>query len=88
MSQWLMYNVKIKHGKIKNWPDPAAVPSKVRMYLSNKAVNLPFSMGSVNKMFSFVDDAKMKSNELVANPELEVANRLVYTMPVLQKIRV
>ncbi len=41
------------------------------MYLSNKAVNLPFSMGSVNKMFSFVDDAKMKSNELVANPELE-----------------
>ena len=36
-------------------------------------------------MFSFVDDAKMKSNELVANPELEVANRLVYTMPVLQK---
>ncbi|MDG0962290.1 CocE/NonD family hydrolase C-terminal non-catalytic domain-containing protein, partial [Bacillus paranthracis] len=71
--------------KIKNWPDPAAVPSKIRMYLSNKAVNLPFSMGSVNKVFSFVDDAKMKSNELVANPELEVANRLVYTMPVLQK---
>lgn len=71
--------------KIKNWPDPSAVPSKVRMYLSNKAVNLPLSMGSVNKMFSFVDDAKMKSNELVANPELEVANRLVYTMPVLQK---
>ena len=27
----------------------------------------------------------MKSNQLVANPELEVANRLVYTMPVLQK---
>lgn len=61
------------------------MPSKIRMYLSNKAVNLPFSMGSVNKVFSFVDDAKMKSNELVANPELEVANRLVYTMPVLQK---
>ena len=61
------------------------MPSKVRMYLSNKAVNLPLSMGSVNKMFSFVDDAKMKSNQLVANPELEVANRLVYTMPVLQK---
>ena len=45
-------------------------------------------MGAVNKVFSFEDDAKMKSNELVANPELEVANRLVYTMPVLQKIRV
>ncbi|HDV4607662.1 TPA: Xaa-Pro dipeptidyl-peptidase [Bacillus anthracis] len=71
--------------KMKNWPDPSAVPSKVRTYLSNKAVNLPLSMGSVNKMFSFVDDAKMKSNQLVANPELEVANRLVYTMPVLQK---
>ena len=28
---------------------------------------------------------KIKSNQLVANPELEVANRLVYTMPVLQK---
>ncbi|WP_368907404.1 Xaa-Pro dipeptidyl-peptidase [Bacillus wiedmannii] len=71
--------------KIKNWPDPAAVSSKVRMYLSNKAVNLPLSMGSANKVFSFVDDAKMKSNQLIANPELEVANRLVYTMPVLQK---
>ena len=71
--------------KIKIGLDPSAVPSKVRMYLSNKAVNLPLSMGSVNKMFSFVDDAKMKSNQLVANPELEVANRLVYTMPVLQK---
>ncbi|EMI9089524.1 Xaa-Pro dipeptidyl-peptidase [Bacillus wiedmannii] len=71
--------------KLKNWPDPSAVPSKVRMYLSNKAVNLPLSMGSANKVFSFVDDAKMKSNQLVANPELEVANRLVYTMPVLQK---
>ena len=56
MNQWSMYNVKIKLG-IKNWPDPSsAVPS--RMYLSNKAVNLPLSMGSVNKMFSFVDDAK------------------------------
>lgn len=42
-------------------------------------------MGSVNKVFSFVDDAQIKSNQLVANPELEVANRLVYTMPVLQK---
>ncbi|MCW9132288.1 Xaa-Pro dipeptidyl-peptidase [Bacillus paramycoides] len=71
--------------KIKNWPDPAAVPSKIRMYLSNKAVNLPLSMGSVNNVFSFVDDAKIKSNQLVENPELEVANRLVYTMPVLQK---
>ncbi|PFD44722.1 Xaa-Pro dipeptidyl-peptidase [Bacillus cereus] len=71
--------------KIKNWPDPAAVPSKIRMYLSNKAFNLPLSMGSVNNVFSFVDDAKIKSNQLVENPELEVANRLVYTMPVLQK---
>ncbi|MED0960780.1 Xaa-Pro dipeptidyl-peptidase [Bacillus paramycoides] len=71
--------------KIKNWPDPAAVPSKIRMYLSNKAVNLPLSMGSVNNVFSFVDDAKIKSNQLVENPELKVANRLVYTMPVLQK---
>ncbi|MFJ8353616.1 Xaa-Pro dipeptidyl-peptidase [Bacillus paramycoides] len=71
--------------KIKNWPDPAAVPSKIRMYLSNKAVNLPLSMGSVSNVFSFVDDAKIKSNQLVESPELEVANRLVYTMPVLQK---
>ncbi|MFJ8455499.1 Xaa-Pro dipeptidyl-peptidase [Bacillus paramycoides] len=70
--------------KIKNWPDPAAVPSKIRMYLSNKAVNLPLSMGSVSNVFSFVDDAKIKSNQLVESPELEVANRLVYTMPVLQ----
>ena len=58
------------------------------MYLSNKSVNLPLSMGAANKVFSFLDDAQMKSNQLVANPELEVANRLVYTMPVLQKIRV
>ncbi|MGE7935306.1 Xaa-Pro dipeptidyl-peptidase [Bacillus paramycoides] len=71
--------------KKKNWPDPAAVPSKIRMYLSNKAVNLPLSMGSVSNVFSFVDDAKIKSNQLVESPELEVANRLVYTMPVLQK---
>lgn len=55
------------------------------MYLSNKLVNLPLSMGSANKVFSFLDDAQIKSNQLVANPELEVANRLVYTMPVLQK---
>ena len=45
-------------------------------------------MGSANKVFSFLDDAQIKSNQLVANTELEVANRLVYTMPVLQKIRV
>jgi len=42
-------------------------------------------MGSVNNVFSLVDDAKIKSNQLVENPELEIANRLVYTMPVLQK---
>ncbi|KFM99439.1 Xaa-Pro dipeptidyl-peptidase [Bacillus clarus] len=71
--------------KIKNWPDPAAAPSKIRMVLSNKAVKLPLSMGNVNQAFSILDDAKMKSNQLVENPELEVPNRLVYMMPVLQK---
>lgn len=71
--------------KLKNWPDPKAMPSKIRMYLGNKAVNLPLHTGSVNRAFSLLDDAKIKANQLVANPELEVANRLVYTMPVLQK---
>ena len=42
-------------------------------------------MGSANKVFSFLDDAQIKSNQLVANPELEVANRLVYTMPCTAK---
>ena len=28
MNQWLMCKEKIKRGKDKNWPDPAAVPSK------------------------------------------------------------
>lgn len=56
--------------KIKNWPDPAAVPSKIRMYLSNKAVNLPFSMGSVNKVFSFVDDAKNEIKRISSKPRI------------------
>ena len=54
--------------KIKNWPDPAAVPSKVRMYLSNKAVNLPLSMGSVNNIFSLVDDAQNKVKSTSRKP--------------------
>ncbi|PEF33354.1 Xaa-Pro dipeptidyl-peptidase [Bacillus wiedmannii] len=68
--------------KVKTWPEPAAAPSKFQMDLSNKAVNLP---GTAHKTSSFVDDASKSADQLVANPELEIANRLVYTMPVLQK---
>ncbi|MEI4804562.1 Xaa-Pro dipeptidyl-peptidase, partial [Bacillus sp. FJAT-51639] len=71
--------------KLKNWPDPAAVPSKIRMLLSNKAVDLPLRMGAVQQVSSLLDDAKIKSNQLVANPELESPNRLVYVMPKLEK---
>ncbi|MBO1582563.1 Xaa-Pro dipeptidyl-peptidase [Bacillus sp. XF8] len=71
--------------KLKNWPDPAAVPSKIRMLLSNKAVDLPLRMGAVQQVSSLLDDAKIKSNQLVATPELESPNRLVYVMPKLEK---
>ncbi|MDZ5609152.1 Xaa-Pro dipeptidyl-peptidase [Bacillus pseudomycoides] len=71
--------------KLKNWPDPAAVPFKIRMLLSNKAVDLPLRMGAVQQVSSLLDDAKIKSNQLVATPELESPNRLVYVMPKLEK---
>lgn len=71
--------------KLENWPDPAAAPSKIRMLLSNKAVDLPLRMGAVQQVSSLLDDAKIKSNQLVANPELESPNRLVYVMPKLEK---
>ena len=45
-------------GKVEKLARSSAVPSKIRMYLSNKAVNLPLGMGSINKVFSIVDDAK------------------------------
>lgn len=71
--------------KLKNWPDPAAAPSKIRMLLSNKAVDLPLRMGAVQQVSSLLDDAKIKSNQLLTNPELESPNRLVYVMPKLEK---
>ncbi|WP_368659958.1 CocE/NonD family hydrolase C-terminal non-catalytic domain-containing protein [Bacillus pseudomycoides] len=36
-------------------------------------------------MSSLLDDAKIKSNQLLTNPELESPNRLVYVMPKLEK---
>ncbi len=71
--------------KLKNWPDPAAVPSKIRMLLSNKAVELPPRLGSLQQVSTLLDDAKIKSNQLIANPELASPNRLVYVMPKLEK---
>ncbi|MEY8348056.1 Xaa-Pro dipeptidyl-peptidase [Bacillus cereus] len=71
--------------KLKNWPDPVAAPSKIRMLLSNKAVDLPPRMGSLQQVSTLLDDAKIKSSQLIANPELESPNRLVYVMPKLEK---
>lgn len=71
--------------KLKNWPDPAAAPSKIRMLLSNKAVELPPRLGSLQQVSTLLDDAKIKSNQLIANPELASPNRLVYVMPKLEK---
>ncbi|KEK23093.1 Xaa-Pro dipeptidyl-peptidase [Bacillus gaemokensis] len=71
--------------KLKNWPDPEAAPSKIRMLLSSKAVDLPLRMGAVQQVTSLLDDAKIKSNQLIENPNLEVPNRLVYMMPTLEK---
>ncbi|WP_459502969.1 Xaa-Pro dipeptidyl-peptidase [Bacillus sp. C1] len=71
--------------KLKNWPDPAAAPSKIRMLLRNKAVDLPLQVGAVQQVSSLLDDAQIKSHQLIANPELESPNRLVYVMPKLER---
>ncbi len=75
--------------KLKNWPDPSAVPSKVRMYLSNKAVNLPLSMGSANKVFSFVDDAKNEIKPISSKPRIRSSQSIsVYNACTAKKIHV
>ncbi len=59
------------------------------MYLSNKAVNLPFSMGSVNKMFSFVDDAKNEIKRISSKPRIRSSQSIsVYNACTAKKIRV
>ncbi|MDM5155213.1 Xaa-Pro dipeptidyl-peptidase [Bacillus sp. DX1.1] len=75
--------------KLKNWPDPAAVPTKMRLNLKNTTAQLPGKMepglNRPQNVQSLLDDAKIQSNQLVENPELESPNRLLYVTPTLQK---
>ncbi|MDM5188920.1 Xaa-Pro dipeptidyl-peptidase [Bacillus sp. DX4.1] len=75
--------------KLKNWPDPAAVPTQIRLNLKNATAQLPGKMelglNRPQNVQSILDDAKIKSNQLVENPELESPNRLLYVTPILQK---